>query len=81
MEKELQKILITANSANFAKKISALRKNVSSAATFDITETEGGKTARIISDVRKQGDKAVSRYTLAFDKVKLTPAQFKISSK
>ncbi len=81
MKKDLQNILITADSANFAKKLSALRKNVSSAATFDLAGAEGGKAARIISDIRKQGDKAVSRYTLAFDKVKLTPAQFKISPK
>ena len=79
MEKELQKILITANSANFAKKISALRKNAGSAATFDPTSAEGKKVAQIITDVKKQGDKAVGKYTLAFDKVKLTPAQFRIN--
>jgi histidinol dehydrogenase len=79
MEKELQKILITANFANFAKKISALRKNVGSAAAFDPTSTEGKKVAQIITDVKKQGDKAVSKYTLVFDKVKLTAAQFKIT--
>jgi histidinol dehydrogenase len=79
MKNDLQKILVTANSANFAKKISNLRKNVSGAATFDPTSAEGKKVVQIITDVKKQGDKAVSRYTLAFDKIKLTPAQFKIS--
>jgi histidinol dehydrogenase len=80
MKNDLRKILITANSANFAKKISALRKNVGSVAAFDPTSGEGKKVAQIITDVKKQGDKAVGKYTLAFDKVKLKPAQFKIST-
>lgn len=80
MKKDLHKILITADSANFAKSLSALRKNLSGIAAFDSFSVEGKKVARIIRDVTKQGDKAVSRYTQAFDKVRLTPAQFKIST-
>jgi histidinol dehydrogenase len=79
MKKDLQKILITADSANFTKSLSALRKNLGSIAAFDPFSIEGKKVAQIIRDVTKQGDKAVSRYTQAFDKVRLTPAQFKIS--
>ncbi|MDD5134519.1 MAG: histidinol dehydrogenase [Phycisphaerae bacterium] len=80
MKKDLQKILLTADSADFTKSLSALRKNSGGIAAFDAFSAEGKKAAQIIRDVTKQGDKAVSRYTQAFDKVRLTPAQFKISA-
>lgn len=77
--KNLQNITITHTDKNFYAKLSSLRKNISGAAAFDPISAEGKKVAGIINDVKKQGDKAVSKYTLAFDKVKLTPAQFKIT--
>jgi len=80
MKNDLQKILITAGSSNFAGKLYVLRKNVAGLAAFAQSGSEGKKIAQIIRDVEKQGDKAVSRYTQTFDKVKLTGSQFKISS-
>lgn len=77
--KNLQNIIILHTNRNFYAKLSSLRKNISGTAAFDSTSAEGKKVARIITDVKKQGDKAVSKYTLAFDKVRLTPAQFKIT--
>ena len=77
--KNLQNIIISHTDKNFYAKLSSLRENISGTAAFDSVSAEGKKVAQIITDVKKQGDKAVSKYTLAFDKVKLTPAQFKIS--
>jgi histidinol dehydrogenase len=77
--KNLQNITITHTDKNFYAKLSSLRKNINGTAAFDPISAEGKKVAGIINDVKKQGDKTVSKYTLAFDKVKLTPAQFKIT--
>lgn len=77
--KNLQNIIISHTDKNFYAKLSSLRKNICDTAAFDPTSAEGKKVAQIINDVKKQGDKAVSKYTLAFDKVKLTPSQFKIT--
>ena len=77
--KNLQNIIISYTDKNFYTKLSSLRKNISGTAAFDPTSANGEKTAQIINDVKKQGDKAVGKYTLAFDKIKLTPAQFKIT--
>jgi histidinol dehydrogenase len=38
-----------------------------------------GSVGRIIDDVKLRGDDAVIKYTRKFDKVKLTPKQFKVS--
>jgi histidinol dehydrogenase len=37
------------------------------------------KVRKIVDDVRKNGDKALVKYTWEFDKVKLTPQQLKVS--
>jgi histidinol dehydrogenase len=38
------------------------------------------KVSRIIDDIRREGDKALLRYTRRFDKVKLTPRQLRVSA-
>ncbi|MGD0785456.1 MAG: histidinol dehydrogenase [Sedimentisphaerales bacterium] len=80
MEKELKKILLSYTSKNFEQKLSNLHAKVCETATFNPSSPEGKKVAEIIGKVRNNGDKAVAFYTNQFDKVKLTSAQFKISS-
>jgi len=46
---------------------------------FSPRSLEGKKVADIIEKVRNAGDKAVAGYTYQFDKVKLSPSQFRIS--
>jgi histidinol dehydrogenase len=56
-----------------------LREKISEKATFSSHSLEGKKAADIIEKVRSGGDKAVAKYTNQFDKVKLSPRQFRIS--
>ena len=79
MKKELRKILIPHTSANFERTLSDLRTKICEKATFNPRSPEGIKVAQIIEDVWDGGDKAVAAYTWQFDKVKLSPSQFRIS--
>jgi histidinol dehydrogenase len=80
MKKELQKILISHTSANLKQTLSVFRAKTSEKKTFNPRSPEGIKVAQIIENVWNQGDKAVADYTYQFDKVKLSPSQFRISS-
>lgn len=80
MKKELRKILIPHTSANFERTLSDLRAKICEKATFNPRSPEGIKVAQIIEKVWDGGDKAVAAYTYQFDKVKLSPSQFRISS-
>ncbi|PKL47041.1 MAG: histidinol dehydrogenase [Planctomycetes bacterium HGW-Planctomycetes-1] len=75
----MKKILLSYTSKNFEQKLSDLRKKVSGKATFSPRSLEGEKVAKIIEDIWDNGDKAVAKYTNLFDKVKLSPRQFKVS--
>ena len=74
----MKKILLSYTSKDFSQRLDSLRARTGEKAAFNPTSTEGKKVAEIINNVKKQGDKAVSKYTLAFDKIKLTAAQFKV---
>jgi histidinol dehydrogenase len=80
MNRKLGKILISYTSANFERILSNFRTKICGKATFNPRSPEGIKVAQIIENVWDQGDKAVADYTYQFDKVKLSPSQFRISS-
>ncbi|MGB8226203.1 MAG: histidinol dehydrogenase [Sedimentisphaerales bacterium] len=79
MKKELRKILIPHTATNFERILSDLRAKIGEKATFNPRSPEGIKVAKIIEKVWDSGDKAVAAYTYQFDKIKLSPSQFRVS--
>lgn len=47
---------------------------------YSCNKKVAAKVSRIIEDIRREGDKALIRYTRKFDKVKLIPRQLKVSA-
>ena len=77
MPHELDQILIYSSQPNFQDQIEALHRKLKRKARF------GGPDEvpvwKIIQNVSENGDEAVAEYTEEFDKVKLTPEQFRVS--
>ena len=79
MPHKLDKILISYKQPDFQKELADLRRKKAPAGRFAGYESKGSlKILEIIREVAEKGDKAVAEYTKEFDKVKLTPEQFKV---
>jgi histidinol dehydrogenase len=77
---ELQNILISQKSQkDFFEKLTSFRNMIISVPLLEEESCE--KVRKIIKDVQQFQDKAVSDYTKVFDKVELSPAEFRISKK
>lgn len=82
MPHELDKILISSHSlseANFDAKLADLRMLMTNAATFSGDDVRSSQVSDIINEVIFRNDAAVVDFTEKFDKVKLTPEQFRLS--
>ena len=77
MSDKLDQILIFSSQPDFQYQIKSLHLKLKRKARFGGTEEE--PVWEIINKVSKEGDKAVAYYTEKFDKVKLTPEQFRVS--
>jgi histidinol dehydrogenase len=75
---ELDQILISRNQVDSSEQMLALRTALINAAIFEPYSENGKLVIDIISEVAIRGDDAVVDFTERFDRVKLTPAQFKI---
>ncbi len=79
MSNELDQILISYEQPDFKKRLEKLRSTVCEATTFNPRSDEGIAVAEIISEVWKDGDKAVAKYTKEYDDVELSPEEFRVS--
>ncbi len=82
MPHELDKILISLHQltpTEFDKALFKLNEAVMQAAMFGVGDARSEDVIEILCKVGEEGDKAVADFTLTFDKVKLTPEQFRIS--
>ncbi len=81
MPHELDQILISHSQPDFSDRLVQLRMAICQAPTFNPRSEEGLKVAKIIDDFWEHGDQAVTKYTREFDKVELTPQEFRVSKK
>lgn len=81
MNEELDQILISSSQPDFDQRLVQLRMAICQAPTFNPRSEEGLKVAKIIDDFWEHGDQAVTQYTREFDKVDLTPQEFRVSKK
>jgi histidinol dehydrogenase len=76
----LDKILISSSQPDFAESITKIRSEVFNASRL-ISEKEEKQLDNILAEINKRDDNAVAEFTERFDKVKLSPAEFRISQK
>jgi len=81
VNEELDQILISSSQPDFDQRLVQLRMAICQAPTFNPRSEEGLKVAKIIDDFWEHGDQAVTQYTREFDKVDLTPQEFRVSKK
>jgi len=81
LNQELDQILISWSQADSGDKMQELRTALIDAAMFEPYSENGKLVIDIISEVAIRGDKAVAELTERFDRVKLTPRQFKVPRK
>ena len=73
-------ILISFEEPQFEEKLNALRSELMLSARFGGYDSKENHTViKILREVAKHGDRAVSEYTKSFDNVDLEPDEFKIS--
>jgi histidinol dehydrogenase len=76
---ELDQILILSSQPDFAERLKKFRADMMLAARFaGYGSKENDQVVSILRDVAEHGDRAVAKYTEKFDRVKLTPAQFRV---
>ena len=80
MTNDLDNILISHKQDDFYSIIGMSHGSVASMAKFGPTEPEFSKVIDIISEIFKNRDKAVTKYTEQFDNVKLSSDQFQVSN-
>lgn len=73
---EFKNVLISYKAKNFDEKLTSFRQKIINAPL--LKEEDFEKVRKIIKDIQKNGDKAVTKYTNLFDKVKLNSDAFKI---
>jgi len=78
---ELDQILISWSQTDSGDKMQELRTALMNAAMFEPYSENGKLVIDIISEVAIRGDKAVADLTERFDRIKLTPRQFKVPRK
>ena len=71
--------IISYKQKDFMQKLKSLRFAVVHAARFKVNSKENKNLREIIDKIVKYGDEAIVEFTEKFDKVKLTPTQFKVS--
>jgi histidinol dehydrogenase len=76
---QLDKILISYNQPDFKKRLEKLRHEIMREAWFLVGDDRRTQVIDILREVKKRGDEAVAEYTKKFDRVELTPEQFKVS--
>jgi histidinol dehydrogenase len=76
---QLDQILISSSQPDFEDQVEKLRWKLFSKARFG--GRDEGPVWEIIRNVSERGDEAVAKYTGEFDKVKLTPDQFRVSER
>jgi histidinol dehydrogenase len=80
MPDSLDKILFLYSQPDFKQRLTLIRAITSTAAKFDYKENYQ-QLDDIIGKVAIAGDEAIAKFTEKFDKVKLTPAEFRIQQK
>jgi histidinol dehydrogenase len=80
MPDSLDKILFLYSQPDFADRATKIRSEVFNFSYFGI-EKEQKQLDNILEEIHKRDDEAVAEFTEKFDKVKLTPAEFRISQK
>ncbi|HPS56196.1 MAG TPA: histidinol dehydrogenase, partial [Sedimentisphaerales bacterium] len=78
MTDQLAKILILSSQPDFENKLSCIRQTIINASGFEPGSQQHQQLINIVTEVAKNGDKALADFTEKFDSVKLTPSQFKI---
>jgi len=76
---QLDKILISYDKLGFGDRLSNIRSEIQRAARFLVGDERLEQVIEIIREVKKQGDRAVAKFTEKFDNVNLTPEQFQVS--
>jgi len=76
----LESILLIHGQPDFDTKISRLLKEHSMRAFLEDKQELAASVRRIVADVGKRGDAAVSEYSERFDRVRLSPEEFRISA-
>ncbi len=77
---KLNQILIFSAQPDFEKKLLGMRDSLQQADHFAYSSPKHRTLQRLILNVKRNGDKAVCEYTEKFDSVKLTAAEFRVSS-
>lgn len=79
MSTDLDDLLILSTEPDFEAALAALRSDMLSAARCSSVDSEQNRTvADVLHQIDTHGDEAVARYTEKFDRVELTPDQFRI---
>jgi histidinol dehydrogenase len=81
MSQELSEILISYQQPDFSKRLEGLRAEVIGAAIFGTDDPRKEQVRQILRQVNQRKDQALAEYTEKFDKVRLTPEQFAITTK
>jgi histidinol dehydrogenase len=79
MNDTLRDLLLSSSEPDFETKLAALRSQMLLAARMAGHDSEQNRTvSAILSDVAERGDAAVAEYTKKFDRVALSPAEFRV---
>jgi histidinol dehydrogenase len=81
MSQELREILISHQQPDFSERLERLRAEVIGAVVFGADDPRKEQVRQILWQVNQRKDQAVAEYTEKFDKVRLTPEQFAITTK
>ena len=80
MSQKLDNILMVAGQPDFQTRMNTLMREHSMRSFLEDKKELADSVRRIVADVGKRGDTAVAEYSEKFDRVKITPAEFRISS-
>ncbi|MHC4658980.1 MAG: histidinol dehydrogenase [Planctomycetota bacterium] len=79
MSDELDQILIPSSTPQWHARLREIRAKTRSATYFEDGSDEDNQLNKILRGVRRRKDEAVQEYTQKYDKVLLTPDQFRVS--
>ncbi len=80
MGERLEELLILSSQAESGAKIAKLRLDMLEAARSASQDSEQNRTVvEVLRNIRERGDEAVGGYTEKFDRVSLSPSEFRIS--
>jgi len=79
MSASLQDLLLSAREPGFPARLTTLRTEMLQFARLAGADSAESRTvAKVLQEVAEQGDTTVARYTKEFDRVELTPAEFRV---